>query len=113
MKGQINYLFVRIKKSLRGSGIKIILAMALITNLSLPVADAAITWSQTSKYDTLYDGKIPNSQYDLDFSSAYIFDNDPDLINFYLEFKNLPRINMFNDGLGSFAFIWLDYNFED
>lgn len=113
IKGSIDYLFVRIKKSLRGSGIKIILAMALITNLSLPVADAAITWSQTSKYDTSYDGKIPNSQYDLDFSSAYIFDNDPDLINFYLEFKNLPRINMFNDGLGSFAFIGLDYNFDD
>lgn len=91
----------------------IFLALALVTNLSLPIAEAAITWSQTSKYDTVYDGKIPNSQYDLDFSSAYIFDNDPDLINFYLEFKNLPRINMFNDGLGSFAFIGLDYNFDD
>jgi S1-C subfamily serine protease len=98
---------------IKANGIKIILAIALMTHFSIPLANAAITWSQTSKYDTIYDGKIPNSQYDLDFSSAYIFDNDLDLIYFYLEFKNLPRINMFNDGLGSFAFIGLDYNFDD
>jgi S1-C subfamily serine protease len=111
--GPIDSLFVRMQLFVRNSKIKIIVAIALLVNLSIAPADAAITWSQTSQYDTIYDGKIPNSQYDLDFSSAYIFDNDPDLINFYLEFKNLPRTNMFNDGLNSFAFIGLDYNFDN
>jgi S1-C subfamily serine protease len=83
-----------------------------MTSLSTPFANAAITWSQTSKYDTVYDGKVLNSQYDLDFSSAYIFDNDPDLIYFYLEFKNIPRVNMFNDSVGSWAFIGLDYDLD-
>jgi S1-C subfamily serine protease len=103
---------VRTKGFIKSNKIKIILAIALLTNLSLPIAYADITWSQTSKYDAVYDGKSYNRQYDLDYSSVYIFDNDPDLINFYLVFKDVPQVNMFNDGLGSFAFIGLDYNFD-
>ena len=93
--------------------IRLFLFVALITNLSSPIANAAITWSQTSVYDTSYDGKSYNSTIDLDFSSAYIFDNDPDLINFYIQFKNLPNPNIFNDGLGSYGVIGLDYNFDN
>jgi hypothetical protein len=78
----------------------------------IPSSSADITWSQRSNLDSVYDGKVANSQYDLDYSSAYIFDNDPDLINFYLEFKSVPRTNMFNDGLNSFGFIGLDYNLD-
>lgn len=103
---------MRTRGFIKSNKIKIILAIALLTNLSLPIAYADITWSQTSKYDAVYDGKSYNRQYDLDYSSVYIFDNDPDLINFYLVFKDVPRVNMFNDGLGSFAFIGLDYNFD-
>jgi hypothetical protein len=73
-------------------------------------ATAAVTWSQVSKFDTAYDGKIPNSNYDLEFSSVYIFDNEVDNIYFYLEFAQVPTINMFNDGLGSWGFIGLDYD---
>lgn len=91
----------------------LILSLLFSTLFVIPKATAAITWSQVSKYDTVYDGKILNSQYDLDFTSVYIFDNDPDLINFYLEFKNLPKANMFNDGLDSWAYIGLDYDFDD
>lgn len=90
-----------------------LLVVALMTSLTLPFANAAITWSQNSPYDTTYDGKTYNSSIDLDFSSAYIFDNDPDLINFYLQFKNLPTVNMFNDGLGTYGTIILDYNFDN
>ena len=90
-----------------------VLLVLILTSIFLtPVAKAAITWSQTSIYDAKYDGKIYSGQYDIDFSSAYIFDNDPDEINFYLEFKNLPSANMFNDGLGSFAYVGLDYNLD-
>ena len=103
---------MRTKGFIKSNKIKIILAIALFTNLSLPIAYADITWSQTSKYDAVYDGKSYNRQYDLDYSSVYIFDNDPDLINFYLVFKDVPQVNMFNDGLGSFALIGLDYNFD-
>ena len=87
--------------------------LPLFVNASITPAKADITWSQVSIYDTLYDGKIYNSQYDLDYSSVYIFDNDTDFIYFYLEFKNLPKVNMFNDGLDSFAFIGLDYNLDN
>ena len=73
-------------------------------------ATAAVTWSQVSKFDTAYDGKIPNSNYDLEFSSVYIFDNEADNIYFYLEFAKTPTVDMFNDGLGSWGFIGLDYN---
>lgn len=75
-------------------------------------ANAAVTWSQVSKFDTAYDGNIPNSNYDLEFSSVYIFDNETDNIYFYLEFAQVPKIGMFNDGLDSFGFIGLDYDFN-
>ena len=75
-------------------------------------ANAAVTWSQVSEFDTAYDGKTRNSNYDLDFSSVYIFDNETDNIYFYLEFAQVPRVGMFNDGLDSFAFIGLDYDFN-
>jgi hypothetical protein len=73
-------------------------------------ANAAVTWSQVSKFDAAYDGKTPNSNYDLEYSSVYIFDNEVDNIYFYLEFAQVPTVNMFNDGLGSWAFIGLDYD---
>ncbi len=107
---QIESLFVRSYRLKRFLAIFSILP--LFVNASITPAKADITWSQVSIYDTLYDGKIYNSQYDLDYSSVYIFDNDTDFIYFYLEFKNLPKVNMFNDGLDSFAFIGLDYNLD-
>lgn len=93
--------------------IRIFLASVLITSFTSPPANSAITWSQTSIFDTNFDGKTYNSSIDLDFASAYIFDNDPDLINFYIQFKNLPNVNIFNDGLGSYGVIGLDYNFDN
>jgi hypothetical protein len=63
-----------------------------------------------SKFDVAYDGKTPNSLYDLQYSSVYIFDNETDNIYFYLEFAQVPTVNMFNDGLGSWGFIGLDYD---
>ena len=73
-------------------------------------ANAAVTWSQVSKFDAAYDGKTPNSAYDLEYSSVYIFDNETDNIYFYLEFAQIPTVSMFDDGLGSWAFIGLDYD---
>jgi hypothetical protein len=93
--------------------IKSILVMALTSSLqvvTLPPVNAAVTWSQTSKLDVTYDGTNYNAQYDLRYSSAYIFDNDQDSITFYLEFLQVPRVSMFNDGLSSFGLISLDYN---
>jgi S1-C subfamily serine protease len=92
---------------------RIALLIALLFSLqsvSFIPANAAVTWSQVSKFDTSYDGKTPNSAYDVQYSSAYIFDNETDNIYFYLEFAQIPTVNMFNDGLGSWAFIGLDYD---
>ena len=112
-ENRLNYQFMRTIKSLSLTSLKVFLVLILILSFALPFANAAITWSQRSDYDTFHDGKNYNSIYDLDFSSAYIFDNDPDLINFYLEFKNVPSINMFNDGMDSFGVIGLDYDFDN
>jgi len=94
---------------------RIALVIALLLSfqgLGFVPASAAVTWSQVSKFDSVYDGKTPNSLYDLEFSSVYIFDNETDNIYFYLEFAQVPRVGMFNDGLDSFAFIGLDYDFN-
>ena len=89
-----------------------ILVVALATN-SISPASAAVTWSKTTPLDITFDGAIFNPQYDLQYTSAYIFDNDPDEINFYLEFAEIPTTNMFNTGKGSFGVIALDFNLDD
>ena len=103
------------KSMLVGMRRRVALLIALLLSLQgvgLIPANAAVTWSQVSKFDTSYDGKTPNSNYDLEFSSVYIFDNETDDIYFYLEFAQIPRVGMFNDGLNSFGFIGLDYDFN-
>jgi hypothetical protein len=91
--------------------IALLFAMLLsIQGVGFAPANAAVTWSQVSKFDVAYDGKTPNSLYDLQYSSVYIFDNETDNIYFYLEFAQEPTVNMFNDGLGSWGFIGLDYD---
>ncbi len=73
---------------------------------------SAAYWSQDSKFDTVFDGKIPNRNYDLEFISVRTTDNRPDNIYFTLEFAQVPTVEMFNDGLGSFGSIVLDYDFD-
>jgi hypothetical protein len=91
------------------------LVFALVFSLLVPtsgLAVAAVTWSQTSKIDVVFDGKFYNSQYDLQYTSAYIFDNETDRIYFYLDFLQAPTVKMFNDKKESFASIKLDYDFD-
>ena len=84
-----------LKSMLLGMRRRIAFLVALLLSLQgvgfIP-AKAAVTWSQVSKFDTVYDGKTPNSNYDLEFSSVYIFDNETDNIYFYLEFAQVPKI---------------------
>ena len=89
-----------------------IFVLVLAAN-SISPASAAVTWSQTSTLDTTFDGSAYNSQYDLEYTSAYIFDNDPEDIFFYLDFAQIPTIQMFNTGKGSFGAIFLDYNLDN
>ena len=89
-----------------------IFVLVLAAN-SISPASAAVTWSQTSTLDTTFDGSVYNSQYDLEYTSAYIFDNDTDAIYFYLDFAKVPTVNMFNDGNSSYAVIYLDYDFNN
>jgi hypothetical protein len=90
----------------------IVLVIGLVTN-SISPASAAVTWSQTSTFDVTYDGSVFNSQYNLDYTSSYIFDNDPEDIFFYLEFAQIPTSQMFNTGKGSFGAVYLDYNLDN
>ncbi len=91
-------------------GLTLILGITSLANI--PSANANVTWSQTSIFDASYDGKVYNSQYDVEFSPDYIFYNPHDFINFYITFKEMPRIDMFNDGLGSRSGIFLDYDLD-
>jgi hypothetical protein len=77
-----------------------------------PRANAAITWSQYSSLDVVYDGKFYNAQFDLQYSSAAIFDNSEDKIIFYLHFLQTPHVKMFNDKKESFAAVKFDYDFD-
>ena len=91
------------------------LVFALVFSLLVPTsgsAVAAVTWSQTSKLDVAFDGTFYNPQYDLQYSSAYIFDNETDEIFFYLDFLQVPTVIMFNDDKNSFGSINLDYDFD-
>ena len=85
---------------------RITLVFGLVFGLLVPIsgsAVAAVTWSQTSKLDVVFDGKFYNSQYDLQYTSAYIFDNETDKIYFYFLIRNRPLIRV--------NFIVFDYNF--
>jgi hypothetical protein len=84
------------------------IAMVLGSNPSF----GAVTWDVESKKDSVFDGDNYNAAYDLEYVSAQIFDNHPDEIYFYMDFLQVPKVTMFNDGLGSFAFIGLDYNLD-
>ncbi len=94
---------------MKGKAIVLCVAL-LLTLLSAQTAKADVTFNKVSPYDQTHDGKGYFSQYDLEYTSVQIFDNDPDQINFYLWFKDVPRVNMFNDGLGSYAYVGIDYN---
>lgn len=89
------------------------LTLVLLVSLLTPIkAVAAVTWDIQSKKDVTYDGDVYNAQYDLEYVSAQIFDNDTDFIYFYMDFLQVPKVGMFNDGLESFAFIGLDYDMD-
>jgi S1-C subfamily serine protease len=92
---------------------KISLILMLVIAMIFPItnpASAAVTWSTSSPNDSFNRPDL-NSQYDLTYVSATIFDNEVDSIYIYLNFKNVPRINQYNDG-SSFAAVLLDYNLD-
>jgi len=93
-------------------GTVILLVLTLVIN-SITPARAALTWSQSSTLDIVYDGSVFNSQYNLDYTTAAIFNNSPDEINFYLEFAQTPTTKMFNTGKGSFGAILLDFDLDN
>ena len=104
------YRFLRIKRK----SLALTLVLALVTTMFSPYVAAlgAATWTATSGRDT-YDRPDMNLSYNIEYVSSSIFDNSADDIYFYLHFKVKPEVRMFNDGLGSWAFVGLDYNNDD
>jgi hypothetical protein len=77
-----------------------------------PATEASsVTWSVESPADT-YNPPDLNPNYDVEDMSVAIFDNDSDWLWFYLWFKNVPQVNMFNDAGGSWAGVFLDSNLD-
>ena len=74
-------------------------------------AQAAVTWSASSGQDK-YNRPDLDSRYDVESVDAAIFDNSTDDIWFFLNMKNVPNVNIFNDSRGSWGGIQLDYNLD-
>jgi hypothetical protein len=98
----------------RSISLKIFLTFSLMATFSpfVSYAEAAATWTAATKRDT-YDRPDLDPRYNLEYVSASIFDNSDDEIYFYLHFTNKPKVDQFNDGKGSWAFVGLDYNNDD
>jgi len=96
--------------------LRIVLVLVLaITPMQIMLpqsADAAVTWRESSARD-FYNMSRLDSRFDLDTISAQIFDNDPDLIYFFLDFQSVPSASMFDDGKGSWAAVFIDVNNDD
>lgn len=73
---------------------------------------ASVLWSVETPFDT-YNRADLNPNYDIEEVSAAIWDDEPDLLYFYLWFKNVPTANMFNDGRGSWAAVRIDTDLDD
>ena len=96
--------------------LRVILVLVLaITPIQIVLpqsADAAVTWRETSARD-FYNMSRLDPRFDLDTVVAQIFDNDPDLIYFFLDFQSVPSASMFDDGKGSWAAIFIDVNNDE
>jgi len=73
---------------------------------------AAVTWSASSPNDS-YNRPDLDPRYDVIDVDAAIFDNDTAKIWFFLNLKNVPSVNIFNDSRDSWGGIQLDYNFDE
>jgi hypothetical protein len=93
---------------------RIILTFSLVASVLIglaPSSVAAATFNVASEADG-YNMPGLNSGFDITHISVAIFDNDPDLVSFYIHFKNVPRINQFNDGQGSWTGLLLDFDLD-
>ena len=93
---------------------RIVIAFSLAASVLIglaPNSEAAATWSVTSVSDG-YNMPGLNPGFDITHVSAAIFDNDSELVNFYIHFKNVPKLDQYNDGLGSWTALFLDYDLD-
>lgn len=92
--------------------LRLVLVVLLVVTPLMPSAEGStVTWKVESPNDT-YNRPDLNSSYDIEDVTAAIFDNDTDGLWFYLWFANLPTANMFNDGRGSWAGVFIDSNLD-
>ena len=88
----------------------LMLTLLFLISSQTPVS-AAVTWSASSPNDN-YNRPDLDSRYDVIDVDAAIFDDNTSKIWFFLNFKNVPSINIFNDSRGSWGAIQLDYDFD-
>ena len=88
--------------------------LAIVTSLmslSVQVVHAAVTWSASSPRDSFNRTDL-NPGYDIENIDAAIFDNSTTDIWFFLNMKNLPSINIFNDARDSWGGVQIDTDFD-
>lgn len=90
----------------------LVLAITPVQIILSQSADAAVTWRESSARDFYNMSKL-DPRFDLDTISAQIFDKDPDLIYFFLDFQSVPSASMFDDEKGSWAAIFIDVNNDE
>lgn len=105
-------VLIRMIKKIFRVVLVVILAITPMQILIPQSANAAVTWRETSAQD-FYNMPKLDPRFDLDTISSQIFDNDPDLIYFFLDFQSVPSASMFDDGKSSWAAVFIDVNNDD
>lgn len=110
--GEVSMLRL-IRIASRSIGVLLISALTFVLLTPPSYANSTITWSEISDFDTVHDGDHYNPTYDLEYLTVATWSDTPAEIYFYIYFKEVPKVKMFNDGLGSYAAISLDYNADN
>lgn len=73
---------------------------------------ASKVWSYVTAYDN-YDRPDLSKSFNIERVEVGIWDDNLDLVHFWIQFKSPLTPNQFNDGLGSWAGIFVDVNNDD
>jgi hypothetical protein len=94
--------------------VALLLTLFITLSLVVPVNANAATkvWSTTTPIDTYNRPDLP-PQFDIERVEVGLFDSDLDQVHFWIQFKNILLPSQFNDGLSSWAGIFIDTNGDD
>ena len=87
----------------------ILLAVLFLSSFPSPASAASKVYSKQTKLDT-YNRPDVNGKYDIQQVEVGLYDDDLDMLHFWILFAQPLTANMFNDNQGSWAGILIDTN---